>query len=563
MHSHSSNERIAYNVPFPVTIDMCREIWQSGTLKVTASDTYEVKTGTKTSIRIRRAGSVGSDGTCYQGSFTDWTGEHNGVVVQDELSLLTYEDEGEYDIVSQRLIFQSITMSSKGAAEDARLGVLIHEIPEISCTEGMPEEIYKGKLTNFTIDSKTLLITEGEAQGVVEITGKTSRCGMPLYSTSDKRMYYYPTVDLHLKKSKGHYPLATFMDMQLKYTFYYGQLSLEERAASLLNEICRVERNTLLTMVAILRSGAQVLDLLPFAGPGKDMVVAGEVAHIRECAAVDVTLIDTPTCYTMDPVVYKNKSMFVTPHTKILRATAEEVTCMRSSPDLYEYDGIWKAHRSVLPITPPQVLKPQTHKDWEDGLKTWISSGFMGPDDYKEFVDRSEHGYVKEAISSAIAQFVGQRDREGAYGDATQIIERYKKETAAAVGEAWGSFKGAWITFGINSGAILGIIGIIASLKGAISGLINLRSLYQTFGWSINLCACLLTSWSAYLLRRRDQGTQSSPSPRRQSAEASSDAAEAGTSYSAETTDTSYVPLLRPPPELVPLRSMYPEMPEK
>ncbi|KAJ8683988.1 hypothetical protein QAD02_019780 [Eretmocerus hayati] len=69
---------------------------------------------------------------------------------------------------------------------------------------------------------------------------------------------------------------------------------------------------------------------------------ASEVLHVIECRMVDVAWDDsTIRCYDELPVLYDNKSFYMTPRTRVLKKHRTERLCSSDNGGGYQFDKVW------------------------------------------------------------------------------------------------------------------------------------------------------------------------------------------------------------------------------
>jgi hypothetical protein len=139
--------------------------------------------------------------------------------------------------------------------------------------------------------------------------------------------------------------LFAYVNSKFLYVERHIRSQLETMYLDLFLQRCEAERKALKNLLSM-----ALVNPVGFAydytgGPGYTAVVKGEVVHLVKCIPTEVSIRISDQCFNSVPITYMNKSLFLTPRSRIIVDYSDEVECLI-------FHSIWLPHVWSLVLCP-------------------------------------------------------------------------------------------------------------------------------------------------------------------------------------------------------------------
>ena len=217
-------------------------------------------------------------------------------------------------------------------------------------------------------------------------------------------------------------------------------------------------------------------------GPGYMAVVAGEVVHIVKRIPVEVTIKHGDKCYSELEVSRENNTYYLSPRTHILKGKGTQIPCNALLPAYYFLSDSWyKILPQLVESKTPTIIKPLTRPTWKyNNPSNLVTSGIYSEKDLQELKERIMFPVERPAVLNDFAREVNGlpiTDREGT------LLKLLNEDAVARIIEStWSRTWKRFLTFGIASARLIGIILVIKGFKIIVGVLVRGYTLHSTFG---------------------------------------------------------------------------------
>ena len=263
---------------------------------------------------------------------------------------------------------------------------------------------------------------------------------------------------------------------------------MREINAQVMKKICELEIQTITALQSI-----AILDPVEFAygwnkKPGYSALIRGEVVHMVKCVPVSVHLHTTNICTNELPVLYLGQLRYMNARTHILSEYGEEVACNAMFPVKYRLQGQWfSLGPTLIKAMAPELLKLNiNYSDWTYTEVNVGTAGIYSPHDISRQRMAVLFPLELRAITRSIASTIGGYRRTPSAFQLSNLLDQDYLDSA--ISSYWDRVHSGLQTFGIYSGAIMGLVMIAKLLSLLMKGSINFYILTSMFG---RCCAIL------------------------------------------------------------------------
>jgi hypothetical protein len=344
-------------------------------------------------------GTISESGSCQESSDSSVI---NGVTVQypsqiSSFEVVISEEVARFDVKDKKMIIPNgNTFSfSEGKGFSADYGHIFWSTDFLkqSC---MYEEtnfivLYEGPATKtieYPEDGPALLsyIFElGDYQTQLFITGETKICNSKALKTEHPKLAIFEQSlgTRFLLESKAISPLdinlATYFNSKMLHVVHHTKMEVDKLYQLFKYEQCksdnRVTRN--LQTIAILSPYDFAYSYTEL--PGYSSVKMGEVIYLSKCQPVEVMYHPNiqGICFQELPVIYGNRSMFMTPRSRVLTTVGTEVDCTAGFSPRFKISDMWYSPGSngLISTTNPDIIIPSHHNYTFTLIKNLASGG--------------------------------------------------------------------------------------------------------------------------------------------------------------------------------------------
>lgn len=325
-----------------ISRDECSMMHTSGSWKYSYSGiANDIKPNSTTLITPLLSGRLYGESDCTGGSYTDSHGTWENVIVQSSITITLNDYMALADTTDGVINLKSGTSRKliHGTCIDSLNGWTFWETTPINqCDPRLHIVLYVGPASVIKSNSNT----SDESHPTTNMAETSSRafafqtrgfylgCFFKTYTTEHPKLVIVPSSGDHFFFTKQPTTVSSLDLMAyMNSKFVYVERKHAKEIATLYHELstqrCALEHHTLTNLLAL-----AVLKPIEFAyiymnAPGYTAFVEGEVIHLAQCQAVGVKLRPSTRCYHELPVVYGNKTIFMTPRSHLLQEYGTEL----------------------------------------------------------------------------------------------------------------------------------------------------------------------------------------------------------------------------------------------
>lgn len=257
-------------------------------------------------------------------------------------------------------------------------------------------------------------------------------------------------------------------------------------------EICELERNHLKTLQTLALISPTSFAYQYMNSPGYTAVSAGEVIHIIKCHPVPIAPRADPDCTIEHPVLYANRSFYVTPRSHILQKAGTPAPCTDVLAPEYNIQGRWfRSQKGMVPTVPPKTLSPKDPLKWE-GLD--LGNVMLAGIYTSEQMERVRHQIMYPQERKAINEkFAGAINGDSISHTSLNYDILISKEGLKSQFHEWWLETWGWFRWFGECGSIVFsfyIIGLI--IKFILNTVFRLKALHELFGCSLILVTSVI-----------------------------------------------------------------------
>lgn len=516
MHSHASAVRggvLTY--PYRVSRDRCLKAIRTGELCLFCQTGQQIifanlQVGQSIFRPQVFAGSVDEASTCAGAPYSDSFGSWKDVVVQGYVKITLSIVPAAMNLETSTVHMpQGITCSSKeNACMDASFGEAYWDpIPLDNCYSSKHLVLYEGpsnRTLGYSPEGKEgvslITVVSQDISFSLQLIRPHSLCNFEAYITEHPKLIIIRKTGMGFmfKKTKvqaSSYDLFTYINSK----FVFFQRSVQENTERLyrkmIENICRMEDMALQSKLIIAQFSPQEFAYLYHNSPGYTGVRLGEVIYVIKCTSVFVQIRKTEKCFQEIPIMYMNKTRFLTPRSKLIQTHGNEISCNNIFAPKYKFGKKWyQIYGATVETSKPMTLSPSTDEmQWNyNSIRSLATSGIYTQEDLESLREHIMFGLERGAIENVIVRSTaGQApDMQGISG-MNLLSDGDLNKVAERVGErAWRWFT----TFGNISAGMIGLFSIVKLIKWIVDSLINGTLLYKLYGFSYHLIGCVLDS---------------------------------------------------------------------
>lgn len=518
MHSHISLTNDVNKVYIlKVSREACDDMHRFGQFKYyeTIIDNLEIN---KTNFR-----NINLKGTVFEGSKCE--GElfesKPNLVVQADLEISLYSYEATIKMSEDIIILQSNTQCvlSTQHCIDHDNAYTYWEKPENTlCNFNSYAILFQG-YSSKTQDTNlpTIYFTNSTDNMKFSFTdmGTETICGMTLRKTEQSKIYIFETTLNNPFPTKNYrvnikdISLTAYFNTKLMYISHHLKIEINTLYKDIITQRCKLERQVIKNSLSQSSLNPDEFSFTIMKEPGYMAIFAGEVAHLIQCQKVPVKLRPiNNTCYTELPVTYNNKSLFLTPKSRILTTTGNQRDCNRLLPTTFEIDGKWyMLSPHPTPADPPQILQPLNKPTWKyTDPGELAKSGIYSDEDLEQFKNAIMFPITKPAILNQIARGATGHDVTTDNLDMLNLLDERTLDKFAenAMTKVWSYF----LKFGSFSAGCIAVAIIFGLIKYAVNVLFHGYTLYRIYGFGVKLIAAFVSGIANFLIHLGTDNTK-------------------------------------------------------
>lgn len=517
MHSHSSivNNGLSSSIQ-RIGKEACENIHRYGEYRGFHNQVIgELKPNSTTPISITLAGRTDNNGKCqgtiYTSNGQNW--EDVVVTASVKITITDYWTTVKLDANEVVLNDGLVCPYLEGSCFDNNLGE-IYWTPVAFEDCDKYTTLYTGSAT--IVEEKVsshrknhYVVVEQETMVIaLKLLREQSLCNNIIWVTEHARLIVIRNYDGEgsNKWSKPHtsknVDITNYFNSKLLYLEVSLKKNIETTYSHTVNRRCELHREILKNRLTLARNNPnEVIELIK--GPGLFARLGAEVLYVFQCQPVVVRLQKLDKCYVQLPVIFENRTMFMSPVSRILQSVGEQIECSELTPPLYKFDTQWfgLAPRVVRGIK-PQILSIESEPGIKfQGIQAISSAGLYSESELKRSLDSITFHAERHVINNIVARKIGGREVDTQGYSTFNLFDQTDVEHIAST--MFSKVYNFINTFGHFSAGFLMIYLIVRLLFSLVGTFLNALALHHAYGWAVHLLAAGWNSLTNYLLHRR------------------------------------------------------------
>lgn len=255
------------------------------------------------------------------------------MVVQHHYTLTLRDYEATVRLVDNKIILSSGVSCDylSGVCDDIENGrTFWTPITDKKCEDIGYDVFYTGPSEKAIIYNQNLgihqtiySVNQEDMVFAMIILRATSVCMAKGYQTEHTKLVILPKNNMEYNfKAKGvsakNIDLFSYMNSK----FVYTERHIRSQVVNLYNDIilhkCELERDVLQTQLSLAEHSPNEFAYLRMKSPGYMAQLMGESITIVKCQAVEVIVRHTSTCFNELPIIYNNRTAFMTPKNHLI-----------------------------------------------------------------------------------------------------------------------------------------------------------------------------------------------------------------------------------------------------
>lgn len=455
-------------------------------------------------------GALTRDGYCKGGVVNHNGNQYNDAIVQAAytITLNDYYTEAliEDDVIELRS--KKSCSYKQGECLDTDHGYSFwNPVEGKNCFTDSYTVLYEGPATKtFLIsDASNPVYTIKTEDVLISLTSirPTSVCGLPAFQSEHPKLLITPKLGSTFafkkrKLTKGNFDIFTYANTKFVYLERHIQTQMKEMYKEIVNDRCIKNREILFTQAAIGINHPDEFARIYMKVEGYTAIVAGEGIHIIQCQPVEVQVRNSNLCYNELPVMYQNKSMFMTPYNRILKSVGTERICTSQLPSAWNINGkYYTLSPTLVESKPPIEMDPREMGNWEyKSPGDLMKGGLIDYSDLEQMNKAIMFNFDKQSVSDGIVY----RSTSGGSSNVVNLSPFLDKQEIENIASNVLSKTFWWIQiFGEYSAALIGFYFIFRLIKSFLDAIFHGMILYDLWGFSWRLVTGFWDALSMYI----------------------------------------------------------------
>lgn len=521
MHSHASvvNGGLVSKILELSNVE-CRNTLRFKSTMVYGKAIQGLKVNSTLTTSLTLAGRIDDHGSCKGAFFADGIYKWEDVVVQATVNIALTEHLASYHVEDSKVRLRSGTSCSYSDMQciDFEDGPTYWDsLTSKVCTPDSYMTLYSGKAFKAVVNDTfnpgppQIMYTVKDQRMLATLTVISSvpLCHLNAYQTDHPKLLVYESLarDFYFRQAA---PSVKNMDLFLyvnsKFSYLEGHIknSLKVLYRTIMYQKCKLERIVLQNQLSLALTSPSEFAYTYMGHPGYTAVTLGEVVHVIKCTPVDVQVVKYKECVQELPVLYKNKTMFMTPKTHLIQSRATPLTCTPILKPKYKLNGKWFSYvGELIDAHNPDILAPNQDLEWTyTPAGDLMTQGIYNYEDLQALKKQMMYPLERKAIEQIVSSSLN-NEHNGMSGIDRSIFldpDQIKEE----IESQWKKFWGGFLVFGNISAGLIGVMLTFKLGKFLIDSIVHGYALYDLYGLSWYLIGCFWDAVTTCLLRPKN-----------------------------------------------------------
>lgn len=468
-----------------------------------------------TSTSLTLAGAVDDAGRCEGSPYSENGKTYKNVVVTAAVKITLKDYRTRVDLGNNEIkLRDGLTCPFKaGYCMDYDAGETTWEqIAEPECNRF--NVLYEGQATFITERSdqanQFIVVEDHMKIFALKLIRKTTLCGYAIWESEHPRLMVAPKVNpfattpWESSEQSNEADLVTYVNTKFLYVEQSFKRTIDSMFTQTIYRRCLLKRDILKNRLAMAPLTPNVVATLFQNQLGYVAKVAGEVLYVMKCRPVMVEVRRTKGCYAQLPVTVSNKTMFMSPVTRILQEHAEEIECTSIIPPMYYIHNKWIGFDPYPVIgLQPQELKADEEPYQFDSIKNLGSGGIYTDTEIHRAQDAMMFNMERPALNNILLRkMAGQPiDSQGFTTLSLFDAKEMEKIASSTLQRLYG-----WFTIlGDISSGILGLYVTFRIVKFVFETTLNALAIHKAVGCSFHMLASFWDTLTLFILQRKEK----------------------------------------------------------
>lgn len=489
----------------------CRRLHETGATRIASATIDRIQRNTTNLRSVTLAGSTTVDGRCSGSQYTDGYGTWENVLVQTVIRITLATINAP--IKTSQVILPSGTRCavSQGYCMDAQgFESYWPPLPIDHCHFDQYNILYEGLATKLSPKKNQTApviytVTTQDTTFALTKTSDVDVCGFRLSQTEHPKLFILETqrgrtFSTKTKIAIENLDIFLYVNSKFIYVEKHIKTQLTQLYRDIMEQKCALERQVLQNALTLASIAPDEMAFRITRETGYTAVTTGEVIHLVKCIPVEVKLRSVDQCYQELPVTHQNKSLFLTPRSRIITRTGTQRDCSDLLPTMYKIHGAWfRLTPKPIEVLAPPTIQPLTKPKWHYvSPASLATSGIYNNDDINRLRSHIMFPVEKPSMLNTLARgALGGSIQPGTVSLSNLLDEDSLNRIVESTGtRLWAGF----ITFGSASAGVLAVFIIIRVVKLVIDTIIHGYALHSVYGWSMHLLGAIWSSVTHLLL---------------------------------------------------------------
>ncbi|KAE9521460.1 hypothetical protein AGLY_018134, partial [Aphis glycines] len=274
-----------------------------------------------------------------------------------------------------------IHLSEESYGLDQYKGEVIWRNEKSDCSITEYDVLYDGpaslviSLGHNNYKTETYIVETTYIAFALKKTSMTFACNIPIAQTENNQLLILSNpMYVNIFSSKKIQPFNTDLFSYINTKFVYLEYTIKRTVTNLYENLTKKQSNTYCNL------SLASYNLSEFAytiseGSGYVAIKNGEIIYLQKCKPLNVEISIQNSCFNELPVLFNNKTFFMTPKTHILQPYGNQIDCSDNLPPLF---------KKMENINNPQSLKPDTTLTWSyESSDNFMTAGIYTLDKMK------------------------------------------------------------------------------------------------------------------------------------------------------------------------------------
>lgn len=394
---------------------------------------------------------------------------------------------------------------SRSACYNCDSGYSFWEVKTPECYEERPKAIvfqgYGLLIRDYTSREVVTYIQVSQHDYDFQILMKTSDthiCGLASHSTEHPGLFVTILHNNRLvgisKKVNPNDHLLTYLNSKLIYAMRHTKIQVEELYSLFEKKRCELKSDAIKGLLTLARIDPNDFAYQYTGQPGHAAVVRGEVVYLFKCSPVIVEPVEVGvTCYNELQVIYNNKTVFMSPRTRIITNVGRIIPCSPIMEPIYYYGDWYKQDIHGM----SKVLPPIEIKDTPTYYEFKMIDGLTNKGIYSESLMANTRGSIVSNLEEPILQsrLVSGLNGYGNLPDNIRLTSLFSHKDYEVLDNKLSHWFDNIVKkleyFGSISSAIFMLYIIYKVIEQVVVSFLNFRALRDSVGiWSASFCCC-------------------------------------------------------------------------